>query len=68
MSILGSENLIHAKNEFGLNLNVFFNYQDIDNAKLIYENILEDEKSNGMPTDIIEKGKKNFQERLSIEL
>ena len=45
-------------------LNVFFNYQDIDNAKLIYENILEDEKSNGMPTDIIEKGKKNFQERL----
>ena len=25
MSILGSENLIHAKNEFGLNLNVFFN-------------------------------------------
>ena len=25
MSILGSENLVHAKNEFGLNLNVFFN-------------------------------------------
>jgi len=25
MSVLGSENLIHAKNEFGLNLKVFFN-------------------------------------------
>ena len=25
MSLLGSENLVHAKNEFGLNLNVFFN-------------------------------------------
>ena len=25
MSILGSENLVHAKNEFGLNLRVFFN-------------------------------------------
>ena len=25
MSILGSENRVHAKNEFGLNLDVFFN-------------------------------------------
>ena len=25
MSLLGSENLIHANNEFGLNLNLFFN-------------------------------------------
>ena len=45
-------------------LNVFFDYQDIDKAKVIYENILDDEKLNGMPFDIIEKGKKNFDERL----
>ena len=44
-------------------LNVFFNYQDTDKAKVIYENILDDEKLNGMPFDIIEKGKKNFDER-----
>ena len=40
-------------------LNVFFNYQEVDNAKKVYENILENEISNGMPVDIIEKGKKN---------
>ena len=45
-------------------LNVFFDYQDNDKAKVIYENILDDEKLNGMPFDIIEKGKKNFDERL----
>ena len=45
-------------------LNVFFDYQDIDKAKVIYENILDDEKLNGMPLDVIEKGKKNFDERL----
>ena len=45
-------------------LNVFFDYQDTDKAKVIYENILDDEKLNGMPFDIIEKGKKNFNERL----
>jgi len=45
-------------------LNVFFNYQEVENAKKIYENILDDEISNGMPTDIIEKGKKTFEERL----
>ena len=39
-------------------LNVNFNYLDVDNAKKIYENILDDEISNGMPTDIVEKGKK----------
>ena len=32
--------------------------------KKIYENILNDEVSNGMPNDIIEEGKKNFEERL----
>ena len=45
-------------------LNVNFNYLDVDNAKKIYENILDDEISNGMPTDIVEKGKKKFEERL----
>ena len=45
-------------------LNTFFDYQEVDNAKKIYEAILEDEISNGMPHDIIEKGKKIFEERL----
>ena len=45
-------------------LNVFFNYQEVDNAKKIYEAILDDEISNGMPRDVIEKGKKSFDERL----
>ena len=45
-------------------LNAFFNYQEVDNAKKIYEGILDDEISNGMPLDVIEIGKKNFEERL----
>ena len=45
-------------------LNAFFNYQEVDNAKKIYEAILDDEISNGMPLDVIEKGKRNFEERL----
>ena len=45
-------------------LNVFFNYQEVDNAKKIYEGILDDEILNGMPNDVIEKGKKTFDERL----
>ena len=45
-------------------LNTFFDYQEIDNAKKIYESILDDEISNGMPSDVIEKGKKSFEERL----
>ena len=45
-------------------LNVNFNYLEVENAKKIYENILNDEVSNGMPNDIIEEGKKNFEERL----
>ena len=45
-------------------LNVFFIYKEVDNAKKIYEAILDDEISNGMPLDVIEKGKKNFEERL----
>ena len=45
-------------------LNVFFNYQEVENAKKIYEGILDDEIPNGMPLDIIEKGKRSFEERL----
>ena len=45
-------------------LNVFFNYQEVENAKKTYESILDDEISNGMPVDIIEKGKRSFEERL----
>ena len=45
-------------------LNIFFSYQEVNNAKKIYENILDDETLNGMPVDIIEKGKKTFEERL----
>ena len=45
-------------------LNVFFNYQEVENAKKIYEAIIDDEMSNGMPKDVIEKGKKSFDERL----
>ena len=45
-------------------LYVFFHYQEVNNAKKIYEAILDDEISNGMPRNVIEKGKKSFDERL----
>ena len=45
-------------------LNSNFNYKDIDKAKEILFNILDDEISNKMPLDIIENSKKNFEERL----
>ena len=45
-------------------LNVFFNYQEVENAKKTYESILDGEISNGMPFDVIEKGKRSFEERL----
>ena len=41
-----------------------FNYQDVDKAKEIFLKILDDETTNKMPLDIIEKAKKNFSERL----
>ena len=40
-----------------------FNYHEIEKAKEIFLNILDDEISNKMPLDIIEKTKKNFNER-----
>ena len=45
-------------------LNVFFNYQEMSNAKKIYIKILDSEISNGMPEDVISKGKVSFEERL----
>jgi hypothetical protein len=45
-------------------LKVNFNYQDINQAKEIFNKILDDEISNKMPLDIIEEAKKTFNERL----
>tara|TARA_B100001123_G_C15007571_1_gene906163 strand:+ start:208 stop:834 length:627 start_codon:yes stop_codon:yes gene_type:complete len=45
-------------------LNVFFNYQEMSHAKKIYIKILDSEISNGMPEDVINKGKVSFDERL----
>ena len=46
-------------------LKVNFNYQDIYQAKEIFNKILDDEVSNKMPLDIIEEAKKTFNERLN---
>ena len=45
-------------------LNVFFNYQEMYNAKKIYEKILNDEILNGIPEDVVNKGKILFEKRL----
>ena len=45
-------------------LKVNFNYQDTNQAKEIFNKILDDETSNKMPLDIIEEAKKSFNERL----
>ena len=45
-------------------LKVNFNYQDINQAKKIFNKILDDEISNKMPPDIIEEAKRTFNERL----
>ena len=45
-------------------LNVFYNYKETTKAKNIYEEILNDEIKNGMPEEIIKKGKEKFNERL----
>ena len=45
-------------------LNVFFNYKEMDNAKKIYEKILDNEITNGIPKDVISKGKISFGNRL----
>ena len=45
-------------------LKIKFNYQDLEKANQIFNNILDDEISNGMPENIMEEAKKNFAERL----
>ena len=45
-------------------LNVFYNFEDMDHAKRIYEKILNEELKNKMPEDIIEIGKEIFNKRL----
>ena len=45
-------------------LKVNFNYQEIEKAKEIFSKILDDEISNKMPIEIIEKAKKSFDDRL----
>ena len=47
-----------------LKTNLSFN--EIDKVKEIFLKILDDEISNKMPTDVVEKTKKNFSERLQI--
>ena len=41
-----------------------FNYQETEKAKEIFLKILDDETSNKMPIDVIEKAKKSFDDRL----
>ena len=45
-------------------LKVFYNYQETESAKKIYEEILNEEFNNGMPEDVVSKGKDKFKERL----
>jgi hypothetical protein len=45
-------------------LKIKFNYQDLEKANQIFNNILDDEISNGMPENIMEEAKKIFDERL----
>ena len=45
-------------------LNVFYNYQEITKAQEIYEEILNNEIANGMPEEVIFKGKEKFNDRL----
>ena len=45
-------------------LNVFYNFKEMEYANKIYEKILNNELINKMPENIIENGKKIFNERL----
>ena len=45
-------------------LHVFYKYQETDQAKKIYEEILNKEIENGMPDEIILSAKEKFKERL----
>ena len=46
-------------------LKVNFNYYEIEKIKEIFFKILDEEKTNNMPTDIIDQAKKSFFERLT---
>ena len=46
-------------------LNLVKNFKEINQAKNIYNSILDKEKVNGMPAEIIDKAKKGFEDRLS---
>ena len=46
-------------------LKINFQFQDLEKAKGIFNNILDDEILNKMPQDIIQETKKTFEERLS---
>ena len=46
-------------------LNITINFQEGGHAKNIYNSILEREKLNGMPEEVIEKARKEFDERYS---
>ena len=47
-------------------LKVNFNFNEVNKAKQIFLNILDDEINNGMPQEIIEEAKKNYEERLHL--
>lgn len=46
-------------------LKINFQFQDLEKAKEIFNNILDDEILNKMPQDILEEAKKTFEERLN---
>ena len=46
-------------------LSVFYNYQDIDKANDIYNEILNKEIENGIPEEVILRAKEKFRERLN---
>ena len=45
-------------------LKMFHNFNDTNSSESIYENILNQELKNGMPEEVISKGKIKFKERL----
>ena len=45
-------------------MRIFYKYQETDQAKKIYEEILNKEIENGMPDEIILSAKEKFKERL----
>jgi len=45
-------------------LNVYYNYNETSKASEIYEEIINNEITNGMPEEVALKGKEKFKERL----